>query len=617
MRIRTKLTILLLSIALVPMLATTGLGTMIMQSLNTEVAREVRHGLTLLAREQLLEALAHYSDILTLEGHIAELRRSAMGMPGRPAPGMNAPDMNVQGAPPQAPAPQGAPGLDFSGQGSSGRNQARTAEDFVLPMTGFADARGGMTDALSVQVMRKILARPVMRDLVVLLVLPPLSADEPPVTWAEISDQVDPELWRPGTVNRPMEEPEQTLALVRSALASEDEGSFEAPFRDRDCLWAHRRMAGIGEATAFMILPRSRFTAASDAAEADILEATGATLQTSGLVVLVAALTVVFLALFSSRRVTGPVEALAEAARRVAEGDFEARAGIDGSDELARLGRTFDAMVPRLQDQMHMQQALELASEIQQRLLPRVTPTVDGIDMAAVSISCDETGGDYYDFLDSSSPGPGRIATVVGDVTGHGVSAALLMATARGMLRAAGRGAPDLARRVCDVNALLCQDVGDTGQFMTLFAAELDRRQGTVRFVRAGHDPALLYDPGTDSFQELSGSPAPFLGIVEDFEFELSRCDGLIRDQVLVLGTDGIWETFNPENEMYGKQRLEEIIRQTHGRPAEDIVAAVIADVDAFRRDGPVTDDVTLMVIKFTARDGDGKPRSMPDRRAS
>jgi len=185
----------------------------------------------------------------------------------------------------------------------------------------------------------------------------------------------------------------------------------------------------------------------------------------------------------------------------------------------------------------------------------------------------------------------------VGDVTGHGISAALLMTTARAFLRSRAIQPGDLGQVVTDVNRLLAVDTSQAGNFMTLVLMLVDGMKGEIRWVRAGHEPALLYDPATDSFTELMGGGIA-LGVDETWTFEEQRQDGWKAGQVIVISTDGIWESVNPQGEMFGKERLREIVRGTHVSTAQELLAAITDAVDRFREDLPRQDDFTLVVIK-------------------
>ena len=267
---------------------------------------------------------------------------------------------------------------------------------------------------------------------------------------------------------------------------------------------------------------------------------------------------------------------------------------------MGELGRTFDRMVPALEENLKIKQSLDLAMEVQQSLLPAGTPDIDGLDIAATSIYCDETGGDFYDFPTVGLNDRHRLGIAVGDVAGHGVSAALLMATARAFLRSRISLPGRKSEIISDVNALLTSDTDGTGQFMTLFYADIDVSRRKIEWIRAGHDPALLYNPVGDSFEELAGRGAA-LGIGNQTDFSVNSLDELSPGQILCIGTDGIWETYNTQGEMFGRQRMREIIRQNSHLPAETIVTEVIDCVMEFRSGSRQEDDITLVVVKLTS----------------
>jgi sigma-B regulation protein RsbU (phosphoserine phosphatase) len=286
-------------------------------------------------------------------------------------------------------------------------------------------------------------------------------------------------------------------------------------------------------------------------------------------------------ALFTSRFSTGRILTIVDAWKRLAKGDFSVRLKARVKDERAQLIHAFNEIVPKIEEHMHMSIALGLAQEVQQSLLPQSDPSFPGFDIAGASIYCDETGGDYYDFIDTKRDGQAGLAVVVGDVSGHGVSSALLMATARAliMLRASMPG--EAASIISDVNRHLSLDTAQTGNFMTFFYAELTELGAKVRWVRAGHDPALVYDPTTDAFHELKGQGVP-LGFDDTIEYD-SFQRRIEPGQVIVIGTDGIWETHNKTGEMFGKEALMEVVRNNHTASARQIVDTVTEALEQFR----------------------------------
>lgn len=242
---------------------------------------------------------------------------------------------------------------------------------------------------------------------------------------------------------------------------------------------------------------------------------------------------------------------------------------------------------------------MELAAGVQQSLMPQAVPVVAGFDLAGTTVSCDATGGDYYDFMqrDTGPDGTDRCVVIVGDVTGHGIPAALLMTTARAFLRARLLAPGSPATVVGDVNRLLTVDTRDSGRFMTLFLLEIDPADGGLCCVRAGHDPALLYDPGRGVFAEIGGRGIP-LGIDDQWVYEENVLRPLPQGSMLVLGTDGIWEARAASGEMYGKTRLRQAIARGASGDARTVVETVLADLDGFLAGMPRHDDVTLVVVK-------------------
>jgi len=297
-------------------------------------------------------------------------------------------------------------------------------------------------------------------------------------------------------------------------------------------------------------------------------------------------------------RTVSSIKDVSSAAENIAQGDYSAFLPVKTVDEVGQLRQNFNTMVSQLQERMRLKQELNLAMEVQQSLLPQRPPEIKGFDIAGQSIYCDETGGDYYDFIEFPELGQGHMGVAVGDVAGHGIAPALLMTTVRAFLRSRVLTQPeDLADAITEVNRLLCIDTAETGNFMTLFFMLIDSGNGKIRWVRAGHEPAMIYDPSTDSFDELHGRGIA-LGVDETWSFEEEIRDLWFDSQIVLIGTDGIWETENPQGESFGKKRLREIIRQHKNESSAEIVRAVTNALADHRETAPQQDDVTMVVIK-------------------
>ncbi|MCG6905388.1 MAG: SpoIIE family protein phosphatase [Desulfobacteraceae bacterium] len=299
-----------------------------------------------------------------------------------------------------------------------------------------------------------------------------------------------------------------------------------------------------------------------------------------------------------TQRTVAAIKDVSRAAEAVARGDLGAPLPVRSRDEVGELTRSFNTMLSQLEERIRIKQALGLAQQVQQNLLPDRTLTFGNLAVAGASLYCEETGGDYFDFLQFPALGDGRLGIAVGDVVGHGVASALLMATVRALLRSRASQGGAAGRIVTDVNRLLCLDTAAAGNFMTLFFALLDPAAGEIRWARAGHEPALLYDGGEDSFLELRGTGMA-LGVDETQEYASSSYVGWSARQLLLFGTDGIWETENMGGERFGKKRLRQLLRENWQRSPTDILRAVTDAVAAFRRDAVQHDDITLVVVKF------------------
>ena len=241
--------------------------------------------------------------------------------------------------------------------------------------------------------------------------------------------------------------------------------------------------------------------------------------------------------------------------------------------------------------------ALNVAQEVQQSLLPQYPPAEMHFDISGGSRYCDETGGDYYDYIELPHLGSDVYAIAVGDVSGHGISSALLMASIRAYLRSRVTQAGSVAEIITDVNRLVSADTIETNQFMTLIFIVIEAQTGQLTWVRAGHDPAIVFSPDSDQFGELKGEGIP-LGVEQNWRYEDYTAINK-PGQILVLATDGVMETHNQKGEMFGKDRIKEVIRRNAGLDAEGIRRAIFHAVENFRGKAPREDDVTLVVAKF------------------
>jgi len=315
--------------------------------------------------------------------------------------------------------------------------------------------------------------------------------------------------------------------------------------------------------------------------------------------VLAGIISIVVVLLFIRRildRVTVRIREVSDAAEKLAHGNFGPPLHVEGRDEVAELTQNFNKMSQQLQQRLAMKEAINVAREVQQNLLPKGSLELNGVSVSGISLYCDETGGDYFDIL--QCPGsPHKVIVVVGDVVGHGVGAALLMASIRALLRCRISLPGGPAEVMKDVNRLLCQDTTSSGSFVTLFYLEVDKENRLIQWIRAGHEPAMVYSPSSDIFTELKGKGLA-LGVEPEWDFECTSFTIPRKEQVILLGSDGAWEVENRSREQFGKKRIEQLLKNNSGKSADEILAIIQEEISAFRGGFPQNDDITLAVIK-------------------
>ena len=297
-----------------------------------------------------------------------------------------------------------------------------------------------------------------------------------------------------------------------------------------------------------------------------------------------------------SRNLTMPFAEIIQTLQGVRNGKFDKKVRVTSNDEIGYTGDVINEMTEGLRERDRIRRSLGIAMEVQQHLLPRYAPIIEGLDIAGQSLYCEETGGDYFDYLPISQNGQHQIKIMVGDVSDHGIASALLMTTARAFLRQRASRKGNLNQIVTDVNRQLSRDVEDSGRFMTLFFCEIDGRMKTIRWVNPGHDPAVIFDQNGGDYEELAGRALP-LGVSDKASYqEFQR--RLLPGQIILIGTDGIWESQNSRGQMFGKKRFRDVVRSQARQPAAGILQAVIAALDEFCHPLAKEDDVTLVVVK-------------------
>ena len=284
-----------------------------------------------------------------------------------------------------------------------------------------------------------------------------------------------------------------------------------------------------------------------------------------------------------------------EVLERVSRGDLSQTVPVATRDEFGLIAGHTNSMIQGLRHRTKLITALKLAEEVQQNLLPQTAPVHPGLDLAGTSIYCDETGGDYYDFFKLPNQ---NLGVVVADASDHGVGSALLMTTARAFLISAVNNYQGPAKLAAEINHALTRDSAKTSRFMSMFFLEINVTAKMLSWVRAGHEPALLYDPAQNRFENLTGEGL-VLGVEADYEYQQYRLQDWAPGSVVVVGTDGIQETRNAKNEMFGLDRLRKTVADYSAASAAAIQTAVIERLNQFRGTTDQEDDVTLVVVKL------------------
>ncbi|HEU5239129.1 MAG TPA: SpoIIE family protein phosphatase [Pyrinomonadaceae bacterium] len=236
----------------------------------------------------------------------------------------------------------------------------------------------------------------------------------------------------------------------------------------------------------------------------------------------------------------------------------------------------------------------QVASEIQQRFLPAAAPQVDGYELQGISFPCYEIGGDYYDFIQRED---GNLVIALGDVSGKGTAAALLMSSLHAAIHAQADTHDSIVDTIKAVNRYLTESI-PPNRFVTLFYAELDPEIGRLNFLNAGHNPPLIVHAG-GTMEQLASGGLP-LGIMADAEFREGRTQ-LQPGDVLVVYSDGVSEAVNPSGEEFGPTRLYEVVARNLDASAGGIRDRIESALTKFCQGTPAADDITLVIVKRNA----------------
>jgi serine phosphatase RsbU (regulator of sigma subunit) len=251
----------------------------------------------------------------------------------------------------------------------------------------------------------------------------------------------------------------------------------------------------------------------------------------------------------------------------------------------------------------YLESELLLAKRVQRDLQPQPHSLSADVIFAAAAIAADHVGGDFYDIFEAA---PGTTAIVLGDVSGKGVSAALLVSVLQGAIRSSTSSRHETA---CDrINRMLCE-LTARARFATLFWGLYDAESSTLRYVNAGHAAPILIRHGQNRIERLDQG-GPVLGLLPSARYSTGSVK-IEGPDTLILYSDGVNEAANEKEEEFGDDRVKEMILQSEGATPAELCDRIMSQVDAFASAGPTPDDRTLMVVRFQ-RFGGGRSRREP-----
>lgn len=301
------------------------------------------------------------------------------------------------------------------------------------------------------------------------------------------------------------------------------------------------------------------------------------------------------------RSITTAVSALRGGAAALEQGRLDHRIEVTGRDDLWDVAAAFNRMAEGLErgrrieaERRRLEDEMDLARRIQERLLPQEPPRLAGYDLAGTTVPARHVGGDYYDFVPL---GEQRVALVIADVSGKGVAAGLLMSAFRAALQTQPLDGAPLRDVVARINAFLHRSV-EPGRFVTAFLAVLDARDGALAYINAGHNAPMLQHAG-GAIERLEAG-GPVLGILPEWPW-VEGAARLERGDRLVLFTDGVTEAQDPSGALWEDDGLLGSLARHRAASARTTLEGVIADVRAFEAGAPPTDDVTLLIARRDA----------------
>jgi serine phosphatase RsbU (regulator of sigma subunit)/anti-sigma regulatory factor (Ser/Thr protein kinase)/transposase len=300
-----------------------------------------------------------------------------------------------------------------------------------------------------------------------------------------------------------------------------------------------------------------------------------------------------------------PIQVLSDSVRAIGEGTMVAEVGGSGNEEIDEIARAFNEITAKfraaqgnLVEQERLQKEMQVAQEIQQSLLPRHVPEIEGYEIGALYRAAKEVGGDYYDFVQVDDR---TMGVVVADVSGKGVPGSLVMTMIRTALRMEARGNRSASDVMARMNTFVTEDM-KKGMFVTMFYVVLDSVNRVVTYASAGHNPMILYRGESDAtyFLKPKGIPVGIDAPDADLFRRTISVERLTlkQEDMLVIYTDGITEAMNPAREQFGEGRLLAAIKKYGHLSAQEFSQELDREIHEFTLGALQNDDITLVAIK-------------------
>lgn len=290
------------------------------------------------------------------------------------------------------------------------------------------------------------------------------------------------------------------------------------------------------------------------------------------------------------QRIVGVLQLLNKKSGSFGAGDLDFLAAISEHMAIAMENATLHI---ELLEKNRMERELQLGREIQSRLLPSPPVDVAQTTIAAASVPCYEVGGDYYDFIEFAD---GDLGIALGDVSGKGVSAAMIMSSVQAALRIAAPIEDDLGELMARLNRLLCRMAGGR-KYITFFFGRYSPATGELHYVNAGHNPPFIISGG--KAEEIASTGKP-IGLIPEATYE----EGAVllpRGGTLFLYTDGLNEAADPQEEEFGNDRLRDAAIRAAAGDVAQVAPAILSEIAAFERGAHATDDKTIVVLRREA----------------